>query len=1157
MNGRGPEDDRCRAPVRPAIPEHELLRCIGTGSYGQVWLARSSTGCWRAVKVVWRSLFLDDRPFEREWTGVRRFEPLSRENDAFVDVLQTGRSADGGHFYYVMELADDARDGAGSRGGEGPAEGDVDGYVARTLSWVLKEGGAMPVEACLDLGLRLARGLVCLHEAGLLHRDIKPSNIVFVGGQPRLADIGLVTDLGEARSFVGTEGFIAPEGPNSPQSDIFGLGKVLYESMTGFDRMEFPRVPAGLGAGPEGDRLLELNAVVLRACAALPGARYPTARAMSEDLARVAAGGSVRHAHRLAHPRGGRQWPWAGLATGTLLVAACCAWLLFPHLQTRRSEGARGSPTLPAAPNIGGNAHPRTLWRTQALDALDEGHDAEALLWLAEATVHAPEDEARVDRFLLGDILAGLPSPDATMNCGPGLFSAAFSPDGRWVATSDRNGVIQVWNVRDGTRIRDPWNTGGHPLQVSFSEDGRSLLAAPMVYLPALRGTNLLGRALRWDTESGRAHPGGIDGILWGVFSGDGRWVAAVGASNAIVLADTTQAGSRRVLGLHSKPVSGLAFSRDATRVASVSDDRTARVWDVAQAREIGPPLALDGMGAAVCFGSTRDRMGVVVGDGAFQASLEQWDLADPARRLGTEKVPGPTRGIQWVTGHPGSFATLNSRRGLFLHSDMAGRVALEIPFGASPCPHWAVAPDGKHVAGGGKDGALRIWDLSDGRLVCQLPKHASPVVSVAFSPDGGRLLTASEDGLLRVWSQWRRQPDARLPSPGVAWAPDVSVRSGIAAAVDPAGNYLAARVSRENHPAMMVLALTHGAPPFLMDLPSSVVIDTVRWAHDGMTWAGHEELSGDPYAPARVLIGRREGSGWVARFQESRGACRRLGIDSKGGHLFVLDDVGDWHRWRLHQDGAPWMQRIPLPHASGIALAEDGQLAAVVDESKRGLVIWDWNRLGSPRASWTGSHPIHGVQFLPASRRIVVEDVRTHRFLLDGTTGQPLPVPAGSLDGGDLVGWHAASGRILHVRESAEVELVDLSRQRVGRWPSWRGDRSLRFARLSHDGQWAAVVDHEDRIRIFDALTGFPVTRRTHVGGVVRWVGFAAGSNVVTLLDPGRVRTWSVGPYLGEIAPLRTWAMLLTGRKIDAQGSLVSLSPAEWTALGRTARRP
>ena len=1157
MNGPGLEDGGCGVPVHPDIPEHELLRCIGTGSYGQVWLARSSTGSWRAVKVVWRSLFLDERPFEREWTGVRRFEPLSRESDAFVDVLQTGRSADGGHFYYVMELADDVRDGAGSRGGTGPVEGDVGGYVARTLSWVLKEGGAMPVEACLALGLRLARGLVCLHEAGLLHRDIKPSNIVFVGGQPRLADIGLVTDLGEARSFVGTEGFIPPEGPNSPQSDIFGLGKVLYEAMTGLDRMEFPRVPVGLGSGPEGERLLELNAVVLRACAALPGARYPTARAMSEDLARVAAGESVRHAHRRVSAEGGRRWPSAGLAAGAVLLVACLAWLLLPHFQRRPADVARGIPGTPAAPGIGGNLHPPTLWRTHALHELDEGHDAEALLWLAEATSHASEDEARADRLLLGDLLAGLPIPDATMDCGPGLFSAAFSPDGRCVATSDREGVVQVWNVSDGTRIRGPWRTGGHPLLASFLGDGSSLLAVPTVYLPAVRGTNILGRALRLALDSGRSQPGSLDGILWGVFSSDGRWVAAVGASNAIVLADTSRPGSRRVLGFHSKSVSGLAFSRDATRIASVSDDRTARVWDVAEAREIGPALVLEGMGSAVCFGSTGDRLGVVTWDGEAQTSLEHWDLASPGRRLGIEKMPGPTRGIQSVTGRPGSFVTLNSRRGLSLHSDVPGSVAWEIPFGPSPCLYWAIAPDGKHVAGAGKDGALRIWDLADGELVCQLPKHARPVVAVAFSPDGSRLLTASEDGLLRVWSHWCRKPDGYLQLPEVAWGPDVSVRAGIAAAVNAAGTHLAARVSRGAHPAMMVLSLKTGAPPFLLDLPSPFAIDSVRWTQDGTTWAAHEQMSGDPYAPARVLLGRREGSGWVTRFQESRASCRRLGIDSQGGHLFVLDDVGDWHRWMLPQHGAPRTRRIPLPFAAGIALAEDGQLAAVVDASTRGLVIWDWNCPGAPRASWTGSHPIHGIQFLPGSTWLVVEDVRMHRLLLDATTGKPLPLPAESLDGGELVGWHAESRRILHVRESAEVELVDLSRQRVGRWPSLHGDRSLRFARLSHAGQWAAVVDHEHRIRHHDAMTGFPVTRRTRADGTVRWAGFGAGSTLVTLLDPGRIQAWSVTPYTGEIASLRDWAMLLTGRKITAQGAVASLSPDEAAALARTVRKP
>lgn len=1154
---KGPLEAAASVPVRLDIPEHELLRCIGTGSYGHVWLARASTGAWRAVKVIHRDLFLDTRPFEREWTGVRRFEPLSRESDAFVDVLQTGRSTDGRHFYYVMELADDVRDGGDSRGGAGPVDGDVEGYVARTLSWVLKEGGAMPAEACLALGLRLARGLVCLHEAGLLHRDIKPSNIVFVGGQPRLADIGLVTDLGEARSFVGTEGFIPPEGPNSPQSDIFALGKVLYEAMTGLDRMEFPRVPAGLGAGREGDRLLELNAVVLRACAALPGARYPTARAMADDLARVAAGQSVRHAHRRMQTPGERRRPPAWLMATALLIVAGIAWLLVPRFQTHPPDAAPDVAMARATADGGGTQHQRVLWRARAIQDLEEGDDAGALLWMVESASHAPTEEAAADRMLLGHILAALPIPEATLDCGPGLFSAAWSPDGRHVATSDREGVVQVWDLRDGTRIRGPWSTGGHALQLMFAPDGRALLAAPVVSQPAVRGTNIHGRALRLDPESGQPQPGSIDGILWGIFSGDGRWVAAVGASNSIVLADTTQPGSRRVLGVHSKAVEGLAFSRDGTRLASVADDRTARAWGVADARELCSPMVLEGMGSSVCFDATGLRLRVLAWDGGGQSFLELRDLAADGRRLGMETLPGPARGIQRVNDHPESFVTVNTRRGMVLHARGAGRGALEIPFGPSPCPHWAVAPDGRHVVGGTRDGMLRIWDLSDGQGVATLPKHPRPIVAVAFSPDGTRLLTASEDGLLRVWSQWLPKPASDVPLPDVAWGADVAARASIAADVDPGGTHVAARVSHGHHPAVAVASLRDGATPFVFDLPPGFDIDTIRWAADGGTWAAHVALAGDPYAPARVLLGLREGSGWHTRFQASPAACRRLGIDSERGNLLVLDDTGDWHRWELRQEGAPRTRRVPLPFAAGVALSDDGHLAAVVDAATRRMVIWDWDRPGAPAASWTGVHPIHALQFLPGSTWLVVEDSRQHRCLLDATTGKPLPMPDGCLDGGDLVGGHAPSRRILHVRESAGIEWVDLARQRVRRWPSLPGDHGVRFARLSRDGQWAAVADREDRVRILDAMTGFPVTRRMLAGGTVRWMGFGTGSTVVTLHDPGRIRSWSVEPHTGDIPSLRPWAMLVSGRKIDPQGGVEWLPAAQGSALARQARRP
>src|SRR5947208_16483195 len=65
----------------PAIPDHQLLRCIGRGSYGEVWLARNVMGTHRAVKIVYRKSFDNDRPYEREFDGIHKFEPVSRSHD--------------------------------------------------------------------------------------------------------------------------------------------------------------------------------------------------------------------------------------------------------------------------------------------------------------------------------------------------------------------------------------------------------------------------------------------------------------------------------------------------------------------------------------------------------------------------------------------------------------------------------------------------------------------------------------------------------------------------------------------------------------------------------------------------------------------------------------------------------------------------------------------------------------------------------------------------------------------------------------------------------------------------------------------------------------------------------------------------------------------
>ncbi len=227
MTDRPPEP---AVPARiPIIPDHEVLRVIGRGAYGEIWLARSLTGALRAVKVVYRGTFESERAFQREFQGMSSFEPISRAHDGFIDILHVGRTIE--YLYYIMELADDHLNGR---------DIDIINYSPRTLRSDFESRQRIPISDSIALGLSLTDALSALHAQGLTHRDIKPANIIFVDGIPKLADIGLVAVSGQ-RSFVGTEGYVPPEGPGTPAADIFSLGKVLYEISTRERSAGFPR----------------------------------------------------------------------------------------------------------------------------------------------------------------------------------------------------------------------------------------------------------------------------------------------------------------------------------------------------------------------------------------------------------------------------------------------------------------------------------------------------------------------------------------------------------------------------------------------------------------------------------------------------------------------------------------------------------------------------------------------------------------------------------------------------------------------------------------------------------------------------------------------------------------------------------------------------
>ena len=274
-------------PEIPRIPDYKLIKRVGRGSYGDVWLARGVTGLYRAIKIVWRDRFSEASPFDREYFGVKRFAEISLLDSNQLAVLHIGRNDDisGGYFYYVMEIADDLETGS---------QINPDSYKPHTLREKLKLGNEIPVAECLNLGVNLAHALETLHGHGLVHRDVKPSNILLVNGVPKLADIGLVSDLQDGMTFVGTEGYIPPEGPGKPQADVFGLGKVLYELATGLSRKSFPKLPTTLASRSDAKALLELNEILLKACDPDPNRRYQHAEELRQALLLVEAGKSVR-----------------------------------------------------------------------------------------------------------------------------------------------------------------------------------------------------------------------------------------------------------------------------------------------------------------------------------------------------------------------------------------------------------------------------------------------------------------------------------------------------------------------------------------------------------------------------------------------------------------------------------------------------------------------------------------------------------------------------------------------------------------------------------------------------------------------------------------------------------------------------------------------
>jgi WD40 repeat protein len=558
--------------VSVVIPDHELLSVIGRGAYGEVWLARNVMGVGRAVKIVRRDEFADARPYEREFAGIRRYEPLSRQAQGLVNVLHVGRNDEAGYFYYVMELTDAA-----------PGK-ESEGYQAKNLRTALR-GGALRDGECAGIALSLANALVMLHEAGLVHRDIKPSNIIFVGGAAKLADIGLVIEQGESRSFVGTEGYIAPEGPGSPQGDIFSLGIVLYEMLTGRDGREFPGVPAGFATGQP--MVVELLEVVIRACEHDPASRYLTAREMAADLALVSGGKSVRELRSMQGRLRVLRRAAVFLVMAGFIAAGTMWWFC------NRPKPAQTVTVAPGAGPISFSPDGKFLITADS---------REVARWRFPFAAGAQPE----NRYPTRMTTAILWSPDGTMHTSGYQPAAEFDPAWAAVRAVDfppQNVDSESWSSDSQTRIVTQQANGARTGKAAIYRNGKLVRSHEVV----AKDEAIIGLRSALSPDGRWAAMGAFKGIGWHVwstetgseaaqgsdaatlsFSPDGAWLAAAGAVENEVwrTADWQRIQHWRRVDLDAH-FGQAAWSADSRKLAILPGRQTIRVLDTAKWAEL------------------------------------------------------------------------------------------------------------------------------------------------------------------------------------------------------------------------------------------------------------------------------------------------------------------------------------------------------------------------------------------------------------------------------------------------------------------------------------------------------------------------------------------------------------------------------------------
>jgi WD40 repeat protein len=1032
--------------------------------------------------------------------------------------------------------------------------GRIGVQVAEALAHAASQGilhrDIKPSNLLLD-----AQGTVWVTDFGLAKADSDGDNLTNTG------------------DIVGTLRYMAPErfdGRGDLRSDVYGLGLTLYELLTlrpAFDEADRNKlVKQVVHDEPVRPRKLnpavprDLETVVLKAIARDPAHRYQTPGELAADLKRFVDDEPIK-ARRLSLT--GRLVRWSrrhkalAAALGSiflLLILLAVGALLVAKQQSDQAVTNRKLAQESEAARKAAETMVVDLYTAQGLMAGERDDPAQAVLWFANAARLAGHDPLRqeVNRIRAHTWGRQICSPVHACYLPKSVHSPflrlAFHPSGRYLLAQRHDNHCTVWDLRKEEPMPFP---APETSSAAWSPDGQWLAVGQP------RGGFTLARFPSGAEVERVAFAGAVRHLL---FSPDGQLLAVASDRSVRVWECRAHRFITPVLA-HPASIESVVFHPGGHRLATGCQDGFARVFPIAAdaPRPLFAPVAHDRWAREYAARNPVPPVFLDAGKQLLTASKGQllwWDADTGAQSrsvpietgiVGVLAASADGRYLAVVSGfHEGIAQIFESASGRAVSSVLKHRDVISSA---------VFSPDGNVLLTGSVDRTVRLWAVPTGTPTSPPIVHCTGIWATAFSADGAVFATGQGDGQLRVYTTPGSNPRSyRAPLGGL----------GSFVRFSPDGKYLLASGLTNGRCSLVrtqVREVAGGKPAGKPLEPGGVILDAA-FAPGGSQVATASGRTG----PSRVTLWdwRTGNSTALPLPSEPRSLAYspdgwRLAALCAGGELVVVDPHGG-------QATAQWQPRPPL-HGSN-HYATNGTVCFGPD----GRTVWVWGihpeyRVFDPQTGQLryvldlGGGGL-GLAFSPDGRHVVTTGSATDTpvRIWDYETGKPSAEPIEHPDWVLGAAFHP-DGR----------HLVTACRDRMARVWDWRQGR-LVSPPLEHrdavfsgaftpDGRWLATASFDKTARLWDWRTGRPVTPPLPLTGQGLQLAVAASGRYVAV--GGFVTTLEVinlddlyedGPR--DADALCLWAELGSGQRVHTGGGVTNLTRTEWLDRWREFRQ-